>query len=210
MTRKPTTPHDAPSLEAQIYDALRARGWIIPQTDEDVMRTEVDIEHNPISLPPELADPSELIRKLFPGTRDAEPEPSRVEECHVQPGEEAAAPPQSLLECFRARTGWKPSVIASTLEVTPIFLSDLSRYRHVVPWQAQEALADRAAQRLPNVERTDALRVFAYPSQALVAAFRQAPYPEKEPLTYADMINHSGMPVEAQHFWRSLAEKGAE
>ena len=75
MTRKPSTPHDAQSLEAQIYDALRARGWIIPQTDEDVMRTEVDIEHNPIALPPELVDPSDLIRTLFPGTRDAEPEP---------------------------------------------------------------------------------------------------------------------------------------
>lgn len=66
------------SLEAQIYDALCARGWIIPQADEDVSRTEVDIEHNPISLPPELADPSELLRKLFPGTRDAEPEPEPI------------------------------------------------------------------------------------------------------------------------------------
>lgn len=210
MTRKPTTPHNAQSLEDQIYDALRARGWIIPQTDEDVMRTEVDIERNPISLPPELADPSEIIRKLFPGTRDAEPEPSRVEERHVQPGEAAAAQPQSLLECFRARTGWKPSVIASTLEVTPIFLSDLSRYRHVVPVQAQEALADRAAQRLPNVQRTDVLQIFAHASQARVAAFRQAPYPETAPMTYAEMLDHSGMPAEAQHFWRSLAEKEAE
>ena len=84
MTGKPTTPRDAQSLEDQIYDALRARGWIIPQTEEDVMRTEVDIEHNPIPLPPELTDPSELIRKLFPVTRDAEPEPSRVGERHVQ------------------------------------------------------------------------------------------------------------------------------
>jgi len=210
MTRKPTTPHNAQSLEDQIYDALRVRGWIIPQTAEDVMCTEVDIEHNPIPLPPELADPSDLIRKLFPDARDAEPEPSHVEERHGQPGEAAAAQPQSLLECFRARTGWKPSVIASTLEVTPIFLSDLSRYRHVVPVQAQEALADRAAQRLPNVQRTDVLRVFAYPSPARIAAFRQAPYPETEAMTYADLINHSGMPAEAQHFWLSFAEKGAE
>ena len=106
MTRKPTKPYNVQSLEDQIYDALRARGWIIPQTAEDVMRTEVNIEHNPISLPPELADPSNLIRKLFPGTRDAEPEPSRVEERHVQSGEAAADQPQSLLECFRATTSF--------------------------------------------------------------------------------------------------------
>jgi hypothetical protein len=210
MTRKPTTPHNAPSLEDQIYDALRARGWIIPQTEEDVMRTEVDIEHNPIPLPPELEDPSELLRKLFPVPRDAEPASAHGAERPGQPGAAAAAQPQSLLECFRAQTGWKPSVIASTLEVTPIFLSDLSRYRHVVPVPAQEALADRAAQRLPNVQRTDVLQIFAHASQARVAAFRQAPYPETEPMTYADMITHSGMPAEAQHFWRSLAEKGAE
>ena len=80
----------------------------------------------------------------------------------------------------------------------------------MVPVPAQEALADRAAQRLPNVQRTDGLRVFAYPSQTRVAAFRQAPYPETEPMTYAEMINHSGMTAEAQHFWRSLAEKEAE
>jgi hypothetical protein len=210
MTRKPTTPHKAPSLEDQIYDALRSRGWIIPQTDEDVMRTEVDIEHNPIPLPPELEDPSELLRKLFPITREVEPEPLHVEVRRAQPGEAAATQPQSLLECFRARTGWRPSVIASTLEVTPIFLSDLSRYRHVVPVPAQDALADRAAQRLPNVQRTDVVQVFAHASQPRVAAFRRAPYPETEPMTYAEMINHSGMTAEAQHFWRSLAEKEAE
>ena len=208
MTRKPTTPHEAPSLEDQIYDALRTRGWIIPQTEEDVMRTEVDIEHNPIPLPSELENPSELLRKLFPVTR--EPEPSHVEERRAQPGETAATQSQSLLECFRARTGWRPSVIASTLEVTPIFLSDLSRYRHVVPVLAQEALADRAAQRLPNVQRTDVVQVFAHASQLRVAAFRQTPYPETAPMTYAEMINHSGMTAEAQHFWRSLAEKEAE
>lgn len=209
MTRKPTTLHETPSLEDQIYDALRTRGWIIPQTEEDVMRTEVDIEHNPIPLPPELEDPSELLRKLFPVTR--EPEPSHVEERRAQPGEAATATqPQSLLECFRARTGWKPSVIASTLEVTPIFLSDLSRYRHVVPGPAQDALADRAAQRLPNVQRTDVVQVFAHAFQPRVAAFRQAPYPETEPMTYAEMITHSGMTAEAQHFWRALAEKEAE
>jgi hypothetical protein len=210
MTRKPTTPHKAPSLEGQIYDALRVRGWIIPQTDEDVMRTEVDIAHNPIPLPPELEDPSELLRKLFPVTREGEPEPSHVKERRAQPREAAATQPQSLLECFRAHTGWRPSIIASTLEVTPIFLSDLSRYRHVVPVAAQEALADRAAQRLPNVQRTDVVQVFAHAFQPRVAAFRQAPYPETEPMTYAEMINHSGMTAEAQHFWRTLGEQEAE
>jgi len=210
MTRKPTTPQKAPSLEDQIYDALRTRGWIIPQTDEDVMHTEVDIEHNPIPLPPELEDPSELLRKLFPITREGEPAPSHVEVRRAQPAEAAAMQPQSLLECFRARTGWRPSVIASTLEVTPIFLSDLSRYRHVVPVPAQNALADRAAQRLPNVQRTDVVQVFAHAFQPRVAAFRQAPYSETEPMTYVEMINHSGMTAEAQHFWRSLAEQEAE
>lgn len=166
-------------------------------------------------------DPDQLVCRILtqvkrllqespaPSSEDPADAPE-AEERHGQRGETVAAQPQSLLECFRARTGWKPSVIASTLEVTPIFLSDLSRYRHVVPWQAQEALADRAAQRLPNVQRTDVLQIFAHASPARVAAFRQAPYPETEPMTYAEMINHSGMPAEAQHFWRSFAEKRAE
>jgi hypothetical protein len=95
-------------------------------------------------------------------------------------------------------------------EVTPIFLSDLSRYRHVVPVPVQDALADRAVQRLPNVQRTDVAQVFAHASQPRVAAFRQAPYPETEPMTYAEMITHSGMTAEAQHFWRTLGEQEAE
>ena len=108
MTRKPTTPQKAPSLEDQIYDALRTRGWIIPQTDEDVMRTEVDIEHNPIPLPPELEDPSELLRKLFPVTRRESQSPhtskSAVRSPEKQLRYSATVPPGMFSGSYRVET----------------------------------------------------------------------------------------------------------
>jgi tetratricopeptide (TPR) repeat protein len=53
------------SLEDQIYDALIEKGWLIPQTEEDVHRAELalaQIECPP--LPPELADPYWIIDRL--------------------------------------------------------------------------------------------------------------------------------------------------
>jgi tetratricopeptide (TPR) repeat protein len=53
------------SLEDQIYDALIEQGWLIPQTEEDVLRAELalaQVECSP--LPPELADPYRIIDRL--------------------------------------------------------------------------------------------------------------------------------------------------
>ncbi len=52
-------------MDGRIYDALIERGWIIPQTEEDVERAERALAH--VELPPlspELADPYRLIHRL--------------------------------------------------------------------------------------------------------------------------------------------------
>lgn len=52
-------------MDERIYNALIERGWIIPQTEEEVERAERALTH--IELPPlslELADPYRLIHRL--------------------------------------------------------------------------------------------------------------------------------------------------
>jgi hypothetical protein len=52
-------------MDGRIYDALIERGWIIPQTEEEVKRAEralARVELPPLS--PELADPYRLIHRL--------------------------------------------------------------------------------------------------------------------------------------------------
>src|SRR5947209_20574589 len=59
------TPKRGKSLEDLIYDALIEKGWLIPQTEEDVLRAEralAQVECSP--LPPELADPYRIIDRL--------------------------------------------------------------------------------------------------------------------------------------------------
>jgi len=53
MTPKLPPPTHATRLAALLYDALRAVGWIIPQTEADVQRMEADLERAaPPSGPP--------------------------------------------------------------------------------------------------------------------------------------------------------------
>lgn len=59
------TPKRDVSLEDQIYDAFIEKGWLIPQTEEDVLRAEralAQVECSP--LPPGLADPYRIIDRL--------------------------------------------------------------------------------------------------------------------------------------------------
>src|SRR6266446_10839513 len=53
-------------LELQVYEAFLARGWIIPQTEGDVSRTEAEIvmeDHR--DLPFELRDPYTVLRRAL-------------------------------------------------------------------------------------------------------------------------------------------------
>jgi hypothetical protein len=51
-------------LELQVYEAFLARGWIIPQTEADVSRAEVQMAGKECEeLPPTLRDPYEVLRQ---------------------------------------------------------------------------------------------------------------------------------------------------
>lgn len=54
------------SLEATLYRAIRSLGWLLPATEEDVLRSDVDEEG--IDLPAELRDP---LAALVPRGRAA-------------------------------------------------------------------------------------------------------------------------------------------
>jgi len=57
---------DFEELERQVYEAFLARGWIIPQTEGDVSRTEAEMatEDNQ-ELPLAMRDPYTLLRRAF-------------------------------------------------------------------------------------------------------------------------------------------------
>src|SRR2546430_16829117 len=57
---------DFEGLEQQVYEAFLARGWIIPQTEGDVSKTEAEIameDHQ--DLPFELRDPYTVLRRAL-------------------------------------------------------------------------------------------------------------------------------------------------
>jgi hypothetical protein len=57
---------DFEGLEQQVYEAFLARGWIIPQTEGDVSRTEAEIvmeDHR--DLPFEMRDPYTVLRRAL-------------------------------------------------------------------------------------------------------------------------------------------------
>jgi hypothetical protein len=57
---------DFAALELQVYEAFLARGWIIPQTEGDVSKTEATTaaeDHE--ELPDELRDPNTILRRAL-------------------------------------------------------------------------------------------------------------------------------------------------
>jgi len=58
------TPEDFEGLEQQVYEAFLARGWIIPQTEGDVSRAEVEMaSEEDQELPAELNDPYAVLKR---------------------------------------------------------------------------------------------------------------------------------------------------
>jgi|SRR5215213_95695 len=51
-------------LDRKIYDAMRLKGWVIPQTVEDVLRAEAELDDEGCDdLPAELMDPYAILRR---------------------------------------------------------------------------------------------------------------------------------------------------
>jgi hypothetical protein len=57
------SPEDLGDLEQQVYKAFVAKGWIIPQTEEDVARAEAELAKGCEELPAELRDLYAVLKR---------------------------------------------------------------------------------------------------------------------------------------------------
>ncbi len=202
------------SLEDQIYDALIEKGWLIPQTEEDVLRAEcalAQVECSP--LPPELADPYRIIDRLDEDTNidevlkalaSDETGPAAPPIRAARTGATGArATPVSVLAELRHHTKLPASQIALKMDVPVSFLSAVGRYPKVVPINWRRELDSRAERKL-GTDRGVVLNAFEHPYEAQMAASRDAAY-EVEEMTAEKILDQSGMDEEAKRYWISLA-----
>ena len=56
------------SLEDQVHRAMKALGWLVPETDDEVAQAEAELEANPVPLPDKLL-------KVFPPFENVPPSP---------------------------------------------------------------------------------------------------------------------------------------
>lgn len=63
--KSPTTEHAVEDsiFERHVYEAMKQKGWIIPLTEDDVRRTETQLESKDRGLPDRLADPYALLSR---------------------------------------------------------------------------------------------------------------------------------------------------
>ena len=65
MSKKPSKPVSDPrgeDFDAEVLQAMRLKGWLLPQTEEDVALAEAEMEKSEVRLPQQLSDPGELLR----------------------------------------------------------------------------------------------------------------------------------------------------
>jgi hypothetical protein len=208
------TPERDQAMEEQIYDALIDKGWIIPQTEEEVLRAEqalAQVECSP--LPPEMADPYRLFDRLEddPGEeqllRALSAGESRQTAAPVgEAGQEAAGATDehaSVLADLRVRTRLPASQIAVRMGVTVPFLSAVGRYPKVVPigWRRE---LDARAERGLGTQSGVVMSSFERPYQAQMAASRDEAY-DAERMTPERILDQSGMGEEERREWFRLA-----
>ena len=59
----PAGPLGADDMEADVYDALRALGWVVPQSEDDVRDAEDELQPAPSDLPDELKNAEAMLRR---------------------------------------------------------------------------------------------------------------------------------------------------
>lgn len=77
-----TDPID-PNFERVVERAMRACGWLLPKTVEDVRRAEAELRENPIPLPERLRDPFRLLDRRV--AREAQAVTPRPPEAAADP-----------------------------------------------------------------------------------------------------------------------------
>jgi hypothetical protein len=65
MIKKTNTNNLPPTdtLDSDIFAAMAQEGWLIPQTVEDVIQAERELQQAAITLPAELRDPAALLKR---------------------------------------------------------------------------------------------------------------------------------------------------
>lgn len=64
---------NGPEFDKEVYEALRAVGWIFPETPAEVEQIEQELAKNPVGLPESLSDAAEVFDMIHlpSGTRRA-------------------------------------------------------------------------------------------------------------------------------------------
>jgi hypothetical protein len=181
------------NLDEQIYRAMVERGWVFPQTIEEVEIIEEQMDCETAPSRTGLPTAEAILKKIA----SANSPPSETRQ------EQQKQPPLLLL---RQRTQMKASAIAERLEITVTFLSDLSSHSNVIPFRPRATFAELAEERLPGVKRREVLGSFEYNLSQPVAAFRDSPFRE-EKIDYEKIVRRSDMSEEQQRYWLSLAEE---
>ena len=113
--------------------------------------------------------------------------------------------PLPLLGAYKKRTNMKPAAIATALGVSVTFISDLNRHAKTVPETWRKALAKVAKEAL-DIPTTVTLQAFEQPFVAPRAASRDEAY-KKDPTTWEQILERSGMSEDRKIYWRDLLEK---
>ncbi len=177
-------PRERDDLERQVYDAMRANGWIIPQSDEGVLSAEAELANDDVRLPIDLADPVTVFSR---GQKESA----------------GSGAPLPLLGFLREHTGLRPNAIARAMEVSVAFLSALARYPRAVPRSWRLEIAARA-ERIWQIDPRQILSSLERPFEQAVAASRDTPYPA-EAISCREILDRSGLSPEAREFWLKLA-----
>ncbi|MBL8204727.1 MAG: hypothetical protein JNM09_10895 [Blastocatellia bacterium] len=196
-------------LEDKIYEALRERGWLIPETEEEVLRALTEMEIDPIDFPSELAVPPKLAGEPQNGATPLASKDSKAQVIDEPLGFSTAVKSKTVLEFLRESTGKKPSEISNEMGANTIFLSNISRYADVIDISTRQKIANIAEQKF-QVPANAVMHCFEQSRQEKVAALRKTSFGESKAITYEEIVNSSGMNEEAKRFWLSLAKKGLE
>lgn len=60
---KKTPPSYRPDLEDELFQAMRLKGLVLPQTVDDVIRAEQEMKTTSSELPPELSNPITVLER---------------------------------------------------------------------------------------------------------------------------------------------------
>lgn len=133
-------------------------------------------------------------------------ESERIRQLSNAPSQGSSDKPRagkSFLGMLREITGEPTEQLAGALDITKVFLLDVSDHADLVPHAAQSALAERVF-RARGIARSVSLQALSVPGRVMPkAASRSTPYPSLT-LTFESLIQRSGLSDDRKQHWRLL------